>query len=735
MSLNCNPVLNIKYVNEFDPNMLMNIYYIPNTIPIVKNLQSTYKPNTPLTLHHQSNCINTILPDPSIQSSKVLESETNKSGIQLKLKYKFIEKILENYLWKYPDTLTEFQAYIYSIIFNIDNSINNNSISDNSISDNSINNNFYTIIRKKFQEIRQKYNIHTKLGENTYGGVDRGSNRIKSIEKHILNKQSHKIIPSCYLDIGCYDGSITKSIADYFKLHKLQTHGVDVSNCHSDNNYTDITFTQYDGKILPFSDNSFDLITCLMVLHHIPIDNLYILMSEINRVMKPNGILILREHNVTNINDGHSLDIMHNFYDYVWNDIEIKTQWKTNYKSHTEWSDIFYLNGFVSYTSANIYNNNARNPFMTYMCSYIKLPKCNLIVNDMFRILDDNLPRVEYKRRGKEVKTVLHWGQRKLLLTEIEFFTMYFKTININEKKSIYAIYAGSAPGTHILYLSKLFPLIHFELYDPRDFCSNLLKNTKKIKTHIQYFTDETANNWKSEDHPDKIILFISDIRTGDTEHQSAEMVEERVVIDHEWQKNWYNIMKPEYSMFKFRLPWDDKKTEYLDGDIYFQPYPPITSTETRLIVSKNAKNKLYDNKKYEEQLFHFNNNVRPTQFNNILFNIDIIEKYGLQNNYDGASEVYILENYIRTIEKLEQPINENILKNKICNMIGAISNELSSTRTLFSQQPIKKNRYDILFKLQKSGYIPNNIKLNQNTFNIYVIPRYDFFKSKGLIP
>ncbi len=478
------------------------------------------------------------------------------------------------------------------------------------------------------------------------------------------------------------------------------------------------------------------------MLHHIAPKNLCILLSEINRVMKPNGIIILREHNVTNVNDGHSLDIMHNFYDYVWNDIGDTYQWKTNYKSHIEWSKLLFDNKFVPHVPANIYAGsieiNDRNPFMIYMCSYIKLQNDNLIT-DIFRILPDNLPRLEYKIRTKEIKTVLHWGQRKLLLSEIEFFTNFFiKIFNVvkeNTEKNIYAIYAGAAPGTHILYLSKLFPLIHFELYDPRAFSPNLLKNTEKFKTHIQYFTDDTANQWKSEDHPDKILLFISDIRTSNNETQTSKMIEERVYIDHDWQKNWYNIIKPEYTMFKFRLPWDCGETKYMEGDIYIQPYPPTTSTETRLIVSKNAKTKLYDNKKYEEQLFHFNTNVRPLQFNNILFNVSKNKKHGLTNNYDGASEVYILENYLKFIKNSSNDnLLNNSLKDKICNMINEISKELSLSRTLFSQHPIKKNKLNVLLTLQKLGYIPDNIELNQKVFDLYVIPRYDFFKSKDLL-
>jgi 2-polyprenyl-3-methyl-5-hydroxy-6-metoxy-1,4-benzoquinol methylase len=45
--------------------------------------------------------------------------------------------------------------------------------------------------------------------------------------------------------------------------------------------------------IMPFADNSFDLITCLGVLHHIP--NVSTILSEFARVLRPGGLCLARE--------------------------------------------------------------------------------------------------------------------------------------------------------------------------------------------------------------------------------------------------------------------------------------------------------------------------------------------------------------------------------------------------------------------------------------------------------
>jgi SAM-dependent methyltransferase len=688
-SKNRNGQPNKSYHSEFSNELGMQVYYKPRSLSNNQRL-----PETPI----ETNYLN-----------------------------EFILKIVDSHLWKYPDAMVEFKTYINALFHTVDSSIWVDDMTH------------YVPIRNEFMKISEKHNIQSKLGEETTGGIDRGNNRVKSIEKYVLRKQSGtQISPTCYLDVGCFDGSISSSIAKYFNLNKLQAHGVDIKSYDNAGGYSNITFSQYDGRILPYSNKSFDLITCLMVLHHIPDNNLNILMSEINRVMKPNGVVIIREHDVSKDVERTSLDVMHHFYDYVWsNDNKTmkpgETNWVTNYKSNTEWSEIFLANGFVSNTSASVYRNTNVNPFMSYICSYRKPYHVdNTYSNNIYRIIPDDLPRELYKRHANKSKNVIHWGQRKLLLTEIEFFTIFLMN-NTNLDTPIYAVYAGSAPGTHILYLSKLFPTIHFELYDPRDFSNKLLKNKEKITTHIQYFTDETAGEWISSNHPDKTILLISDVRTGDPEKQTPEKLEECVKIDHEWQQTWYHIIKPEMAMFKFRLPWDDEKTEYLSGDIYIQPYPPATSTETRLIVGKDAGVKTYDNRKYEEQLFHFNNYVRPTEFNNTLFNTHSNHKSGLSNDFNSAVEVYILGKYLQ-LHNIEQTGQEDFVNSKIINMAGAISRELSYSRTLYSPQPIKEHKKKILNKLQNLGYVPKNIELNQVSFDKYVISRYDFFKSEGLL-
>lgn len=66
------------------------------------------------------------------------------------------------------------------------------------------------------------------------------------------------------LDFGCGDLSLSKSLKAVFP--SLQITGVDVFDFK--NKPKDIKFILYDGKILPFKDNSFNTAISFYVFHH-----------------------------------------------------------------------------------------------------------------------------------------------------------------------------------------------------------------------------------------------------------------------------------------------------------------------------------------------------------------------------------------------------------------------------------------------------------------------------------
>lgn len=101
------------------------------------------------------------------------------------------------------------------------------------------------------------------------------------------------------LDVGCGIGALHPLLSGLF----ASIHGADVS-CESieraklenpGNRYV-----AYDGKLLPFADNRFDMALSVCVMHHVPVMHWTGFMAELTRVVSPGGMVCLIEHNPLN---------------------------------------------------------------------------------------------------------------------------------------------------------------------------------------------------------------------------------------------------------------------------------------------------------------------------------------------------------------------------------------------------------------------------------------------------
>jgi SAM-dependent methyltransferase len=67
-------------------------------------------------------------------------------------------------------------------------------------------------------------------------------------------------------------------------------------------------FVHFDGEHIPFSDNHFDLVFLACVPHHIPHSEHVSILAEIRRVLRPNGALVIFEHNPYNPLSVHAVN-------------------------------------------------------------------------------------------------------------------------------------------------------------------------------------------------------------------------------------------------------------------------------------------------------------------------------------------------------------------------------------------------------------------------------------------
>ncbi|CAE8595408.1 unnamed protein product, partial [Polarella glacialis] len=268
------------------------------------------------------------------------------------------------------------------------------------------------------------------------------------------------------------------------------------------------------------------------------------------------------------------------------------------------------------------------------------------------RVLAEGDPKRPYRERKGQLKTVVHWGQRKLLLSEIEFLTLHGTDCNR-------VIYAGAAPGTHIPFLTSLFPHLEFVLVDPGEFRVQSSERPK-IEVRREFFTAELAASLRQRADGaggprDSRTLFISDVRTGDPKIHSKEQVEAFVAKDMAMQQEWVRLLVPRRAMLKFRLPWAAGATEYLDGEVRLPVWGPPTTTEARLMTD-GVSTKSYDNTGYEQQMFYFNNVTRVRRYRTAMIG------NGLCESYDSAAELQILGGFVASLSESRRRTLEEVL-------------------------------------------------------------------------
>lgn len=189
----------------------------------------------------------------------------------------------------------------------------------------------------------------------------------------IVNLLPKEFTPSSYLDIGCSEGSITADLATVLGVPNVAVYGCDVKDVYT----TDFTFTRLEPTTttLPYGDSSMDLITVLMVLHHIPHSDTTI--KEMYRILRPGGYLVIREHDINDYRLNVLIDIMHGFYSLVWYQVKESpafcTTYYAKYRSLDEWESSMHDVGFTTYNKPPIptptpnWPNVTRNRFIVMM--------------------------------------------------------------------------------------------------------------------------------------------------------------------------------------------------------------------------------------------------------------------------------------------------------------------------------------------------------------------------------
>jgi len=152
------------------------------------------------------------------------------------------------------------------------------------------------------------------------------------------------------LDIGTMDCGFIANLNTLGQAQGINIESFDQYNYHTDTSCVKI----YDGINVPYDDNTFDLVTVLMVLHHVPKDSIDTLLKSIYDVLKPGGLLLIRDHDVTKRIERQYIGWIHFFYELI---CEQESNWEfydtyvANFMSKEELGGMLEELGFVNMDS------------------------------------------------------------------------------------------------------------------------------------------------------------------------------------------------------------------------------------------------------------------------------------------------------------------------------------------------------------------------------------------------
>jgi SAM-dependent methyltransferase len=152
----------------------------------------------------------------------------------------------------------------------------------------------------EFEEYKQSYVAEVEQSIDFAGQGHDFFIRIKADElvascRRQLGALKHR----CVLDVGCGVGLMSRYVGEHFG----ELHGVDIAPGVVERAAANVPqgkFQLYDGKRIPFAEQTFDVVFTVCVLHHVPPAQWTSLVAEMARVLKPGGLLYIFEHNPYN---------------------------------------------------------------------------------------------------------------------------------------------------------------------------------------------------------------------------------------------------------------------------------------------------------------------------------------------------------------------------------------------------------------------------------------------------
>lgn len=185
-------------------------------------------------------------------------------------------------------------------------------------------------------------------------------NRGAKLSQQFVQLVPGKVSVETLLDVGCGKGLVTRELAHDLHLSPSKAYGIDIAKHPSvmDDRFTFLQVT--DGK-WNISDSSIDLLTLNMVLHHCKEPN--IIFSEARRVLKPSGVMILRDHDAVEPHVAVIADTIESIMDRIRGEFRPLEAAQANYYPATTWMRLVENCGF---RIADFQESNKEDPYRPF---------------------------------------------------------------------------------------------------------------------------------------------------------------------------------------------------------------------------------------------------------------------------------------------------------------------------------------------------------------------------------
>lgn len=137
-----------------------------------------------------------------------------------------------------------------------------------------------------------------------------------------------------------------------------------------EHNHANIVYEFWDNDSMKLPDAHFDVVLCMVSLHHMPEPTFARAVSEIVRILKPNGVLLVKEHDARSKSAHLLIEWEHHLYHvvdcaYTQDAINPQTYMEKSvhrFRSMTEWRSVFEHHGLTHLETTNRFLDGAYKP-------------------------------------------------------------------------------------------------------------------------------------------------------------------------------------------------------------------------------------------------------------------------------------------------------------------------------------------------------------------------------------